>query len=516
MRSQFLKIISSIILLIVFQSQMSLAYQNDSLQNLLKLQLSNEIFDQEDEVIEFLEINSKLYSQTPADALFYVNELEEKLEAENNNTGRAYILSQKGTFYWLQGIYDAALKADFDALKLFEEANNSIEVVKILNNIGETYKKQKDYTQSAKFIKLALLKVSEVDELSPELILVNLGQLFMLKKNYDSANFYLNEILNKDSISTKTRGFTYLYKGIVNREIGQYDSAEYFFQQSLNYWDNLNYARGTIETKIEIAKINIDQNQFTLANQNLKEAEALALKINTLDLLLNIYQSKIDLFQFKGSKDSLVYYFNKYLEIKDSIFNSESRAEINKLSIQYNLSEKEKESYRLALEQSELSNKVQSRTQFLILLSLVLIFAIVFILYLKNKSTQLKNAHVKLQQQKEEIEDNQKKISSKSIALAKANNDLHKLNQNLEKRVIERTEKLNERNRQIGEFTYYNSHKLRAPVANVLGLINVMELSKDGKIDPLVLDHLKTSAMELDKVIFKLKTLLELDENIED
>ena len=106
---------------------MSLAYQNDSLQNLLKLQLSNEIFDQEDEVIEFLEINSKLYSQTPADALFYVNELEEKLEAENNNTGRAYILSQKGTFYWLQGIYDAALKADFDALKLFEEANNSIE-----------------------------------------------------------------------------------------------------------------------------------------------------------------------------------------------------------------------------------------------------------------------------------------------------------------------------------------------------------------------------------------------------
>ena len=54
----------------------------------------------------------------------------------------------------------------------------------------------------------------------------------MLKKNYDSANFYLNEILNKDSISTKTRGFTYLYKGIVNREIGQYDSAEYFFQQS--------------------------------------------------------------------------------------------------------------------------------------------------------------------------------------------------------------------------------------------------------------------------------------------
>jgi hypothetical protein len=43
-----------------------------------------------------------------------------------------------------------------------------------------------------------------------------------------------------------------------------------------------------------------------------------------------------------------------------------------------------------------------------------------------------------------------------------------------------------------------------------------MELTKDGKIDPTVLNHLKTSAMELDKVIFNLKNLLELDEEIED
>jgi len=516
MISRFLKVIPPILFLIIVQLHSLLALQNDSLQSLLKNKLSNNAFQKEAEVIEYLDITNKLYTKSPTDALFYVNALDKKLESEEILNGKAYVLSTKGSFYWLQGIYDSSLQAYFEALNLFEKEGNSEEIIKTLNNIGETYKKQKDYTQSARFIKMALSKMHEDDAPSRELILVNLGQLFMLKQNYDSANYYLNQILNKDSISTKSRGFTYLYKGIINRNEGQYDSAKYYFQQSLNNWDILKYRRGTIESKVEIAKIHFHQNNFTLANENLKEAERLALRINALDLLLNVYQSKIDILKIVGSKDSLVFYFDKFLGIKDSIYNSESRAEINKLSVQYNLVQKDKERYKLALEQSELSNKIEKRTQFIVLLIFVLILALVLILYLRNKSVQLKNAHLKLKQQKEEIEDKQKKISSKSLALAKVNKELHNLNNNLEQRVLDRTRKLNERNRQIAEFTFYNSHKLRAPVANVLGLINVMELTKDGKIDPILINHLKTSAMELDKVIFNLKNLLELDEEIDE
>ncbi len=514
MNRHWFKTILPLILFLMVYSAFSA--ETDSLQNSLETQLAKKEFKNEESVLEYLEITSTLYSDSPTDALYYVTALEKKLEAQNNKNGKPYVLSKKATFYWLQGIYDAALKAYFEALSLFEESDNKIEVIKTLNNIGETYKKQADYSQSAKFIKLALDKLDEIEEFSPELILVNLGQLFMLKENFDSANYYLNQILNKDSVSIKSRGFTYLYKGIVNRKTGQSDSALFYLNKSLKIWEEINYDRGIVESNSEIASVFIKQNNFVNANQHLKLAEVLALKINALDLLLKIYQSKIDLFKIRGSKDSLVYYFNQYLKIKDSIFNSESRAEINKLSIQYNLAEKEKERYKLALDQSQLANKIENRTQFLILLALALIISIISIIYLRRKSIQLKIAHFKLKQQKEEIEQNQKKISSKSLELAKLNKELHNLNNNLEQRVIERTQKLNERNRQIAEFTYYNSHKLRAPVANVLGLINVMELTKDGKIDPIVLNHLKTSAMELDKVIYNLKNLLDLDEEIEE
>jgi signal transduction histidine kinase len=514
MKSQWFKIIAPIYFL-CFAFSVT-ATQNDSLKSRLDTKLQNAIFNQEEEVKKYLEITDKIYTQFPADGLFYVIALEEQLKINNNNTGRAYILIKKGTYYWLQGIYDASLKAFFQALNIFEEEGNTIEVIKTLNNIGETYKKQKDYIQSAKFIQLALAESKKAKGLSPQLILVNLGQLFMINENYDSANYYLDQVLNQDSLSSQIKGFTNLYKGMVNQETGDTDSALLFLQESLKDWDQIKYTRGTVETTIEIARVYIAQNNLLKANQFLESAEMLALKANTLDLLLKIYQSKIDLYQLTGINDSLTFYFDKYLGVKDSIFNSESRAEINKLTIQYDLSQKEKESYKLALQQSQLANEIENRTQFLILLALALIFSIIMLFYLRNKSNQLKNAHIKLKQQKEEIEDKQKKLSSKSLDLARVNKELHSLNRNLEERVLERTKKLNERNRQIAEFTYYNSHKLRAPVANVLGLINVIELTKDGKIDPKVLSYLKISANELDKVIFNLKNLLELDEPFEE
>jgi len=468
-----------------------------------------------DSIDLYLDEINDLYQSSPSEALYLINNLESQLRNSDDKKALAYTLKRKAAFYWLQGIYDAALKAYFEALSLFEAQNNKTEVIKMLNNIGETYKKQKDYSQSAKFISEALDKVQENDSLSPELILVNLGQLFMLKENYDSANYYLNRVLNKPDVKSRTLGFIHLYKGIINRELNSIDSSIYHLNKSRTYWADSDYKRGMIESEIELANAYIITGKSQLANQYLETAEREALTINTLDLLLRIYQTKIDLKEIIGTKDSLVYYFDKYLKIKDSIYNAESRAEINELSIQYNLAEKENESYRLALEQAELANEIEFRTQMIIFISLILIVSIILIIYLRNNRNQLREAHILLKKQKEEIEDKQKKLSSKSLALAKVNSELNKLNSTLESRVIERTKKLNERNRQIAEFTYYNSHKLRAPVANVLGLINVMELSKDGKIDPTVLKHLKTCAKELDKVIFNLKNLLDLDEEID-
>jgi signal transduction histidine kinase len=139
------------------------------------------------------------------------------------------------------------------------------------------------------------------------------------------------------------------------------------------------------------------------------------------------------------------------------------------------------------------------------------VFATIFIIVLWKQRNTLIKAQEQLRVQKANIEKQQEEISKKSLELAKLNKELYALNQTLENKIIERSNQLNFRNKQIADFTFFNSHKLRAPVASVLGLINVLELSKNGQLDHQILQYLKTSANELDLIIHNLKNILEVE-----
>jgi light-regulated signal transduction histidine kinase (bacteriophytochrome) len=57
------------------------------------------------------------------------------------------------------------------------------------------------------------------------------------------------------------------------------------------------------------------------------------------------------------------------------------------------------------------------------------------------------------------------------------NHQLIELNNSLEARVVERTQELEQKNHQLMNFAFINAHKLRAPVATLLGLINLYKHS---------------------------------------
>lgn len=485
----------------------------DSLKNLLELKLDSSGFSTEQEVIAYLDLTSKLNLSSPADALLFTKALENHLLIEKNKIGEAFIHSYKANYYWSQGIYGAALKGYFQALSLFEERKDEIEVIKQLNNIGETYKKQKDYQKAARFLTEALERMEKLDkDQDIQLISVNLGQLYMLQNQYDSALLYLNNVLTTTSQYDKNAlGFANLYKGIIKREKSEYDSASYFFRKSLDIWEEEKFRRSIVETKAELAHLAISQKNYQLANTTLQEIQKDAMEINALDILMRIYQYQIALSKLVGSKDSLISQYEKFIAIKDSIFNEETRSEINKVSIQYELSQKENEYYKLALEQNILTNSIKTQSRFLIFLGVVTFFGFIFILVLWRQRSNLIKAHQQLKSQKEEIERKQNEIAKKSLELANLNKELYALNENLEEKIVQRSEQLTRKNKQIAKYTYFNSHKLRAPVASVLGLINVLELSKNGVLDHSILNHLKSCALELDQIIHNLKNILEAE-----
>ncbi|PTB97948.1 hypothetical protein C9994_00555 [Marivirga lumbricoides] len=486
----------------------------DSLKNLLELQLDSVSFTTEEEVLAYLELTSKLNLSSPADALIFAKALENQLLFEQKKVGEAHIHSYKGNYYWSQGIYGAALKDYFEALKLFEERKDEFEAIKQLNNIGETYKKQKDYQKASRFLNEALIRMSHLrsEEQNTQLIMVNLGQLYMLEDQFDSALYFLDKVLSRTTRNNRTaQGFANLYKGMIKRDRGQFDSASHYFHKSLDIWEAEKFKRSIVETKAELAQLAIMQQNYQLATTTLQETQLDAKQINALDILMRIYQYQIALFKLKGSKDSLISYYEKFISIKDSIFNEETRSEINKLSIQYELSQRENKYYKLALEQNILTNDIKTQSRFLIFLILISLIGFIFIIVLWGQRSNLLKVHQQLKTQKEEIERKQNEIARKSLELANLNKELYALNENLEEKIVQRSEQLTRKNKQIAKYTYFNSHKLRAPVASVLGLINVLELSKNGILDPTILNHLKSCAIELDQIIHNLKNILEAE-----
>ncbi len=72
-----------------------------------------------------------------------------------------------------------------------------------------------------------------------------------------------------------------------------------------------------------------------------------------------------------------------------------------------------------------------------------------------------------------------------------------------------------QRNEDLEQFSYIISHNLRAPVANILGLVNIIQttdLNKEEK--KMATDYLKIAAENLDKTIMDINVILEINNKV--
>jgi signal transduction histidine kinase len=83
------------------------------------------------------------------------------------------------------------------------------------------------------------------------------------------------------------------------------------------------------------------------------------------------------------------------------------------------------------------------------------------------------------------------------------------INENLEKLVQERTAELVKKNQALEEYAFINAHKLRAPVASILGLVSIfrsLQLDEEGKN---VVGHLELSTQKLDSIVNSITKAIE-------
>jgi signal transduction histidine kinase len=115
----------------------------------------------------------------------------------------------------------------------------------------------------------------------------------------------------------------------------------------------------------------------------------------------------------------------------------------------------------------------------------------------------------KIAQQNEALQQQRLEIEVVNKALENQKDEVLKINQHLEERVEARTKDLAERNIQLAEYAYINSHLLRGPLCSILGLVQLLEIDGKSQRDGQLIMHLKKSSGELSEVVEKISKAIE-------
>jgi PAS domain S-box-containing protein len=148
---------------------------------------------------------------------------------------------------------------------------------------------------------------------------------------------------------------------------------------------------------------------------------------------------------------------------------------------------------------------------------------------IRAQNIQLQEQQEELAAQYEELVQSQEEISAQRDIVAEQNERLKEAselirkqselvnlrNENLEVEIEKRTKDLVEYNQQLEQFAFITAHNLRAPVARILGLGNVLHLPNQ-KLEEKqpVLEMLLATAHDLDQVIRDLNIILEIKKNL--
>jgi Bacteriophytochrome (light-regulated signal transduction histidine kinase) len=93
--------------------------------------------------------------------------------------------------------------------------------------------------------------------------------------------------------------------------------------------------------------------------------------------------------------------------------------------------------------------------------------------------------------------------------------EIRSINENLEHLVRQRTQELEKKNLALEEYAFINAHKLRAPVASILGLIPIFNSYKLEPEVKEVLHHLKDSTLKLDSIVHSITQAIERGDSAE-
>jgi tetratricopeptide (TPR) repeat protein len=329
-------------------------------------------------------------------------------------------------------------------------------------------------------------------------------------KRYDSSIYYAENALkllkhDEDNYLTK---YLYINVGSYYYQIKNYSAALVYCSKAIQLYQQSDNVKGLVDSYELMAALKIKLGKYGEAEATFTKALNLSKSYKLKSSEASIYKGFSELDSAKGNFRKALNQYKKYSTLHDSLVVFDQRKELSELYVLNETIEKEKENALLKkdrdIQEKNLAlSKEENKLATTIILSVIigLILSMLAVLALVKNIGAKQKAFIEVTKLNEELIIQKQKLLS-------ANEEIKTMNDNLESIVKSRTEKIEAQKEQLTEFAFFNAHKVRGPLARIIGLIYLFKRQKALQIDEFT-DRLEIVASEMDQVLSQINQLLE-------
>ncbi|WOK07528.1 tetratricopeptide repeat-containing sensor histidine kinase [Imperialibacter roseus] len=393
----------------------------------------------------------------PDSAQALITESLEVSRQYDYTAGVARALFLQGNYYQNRGQLELAYRTFYESLQLHESEKDKKSVAECYNSIGDVFRRQKNYKEASRNYDLSFALANEIgDSALVSENINNFGDVFRDQKDYDAAILRYNEALEIDLKINNGYGVTDGYNnlGDVYLYLADYDQAISYYNRALRLAESMNNQLEVADNLNKLGRAYAAKDDLETALFYSKLAATVSGRIRLTEELMEAYYSLAEVYQRVGRYDKALESHMLYSKFQDSLLDVRSVRKISELQF---LFESEKKDSEILLKEAELETQSVQLKWLITAVILLIILALVF--YRNYISKQRVNN--KLIAQQEEIK--------------------------------RQTERLEEKNRQLkiineekNEIIGMVAHDLRAPINQVMSVVNLMHYEKESFSDDMV------------------------------
>jgi class 3 adenylate cyclase len=355
------------------------------------------------------------------------NKLLAQAQVNKYDLGLAKINLNYGIYLYSKGGYEKSINALLNSIKIYEKLDLNAEEADVNNQLTRVY-----------------ISLSEVHPNENTTVESKIPGMYMKSNELDRAESYCRKALNYNKKNNRLSMLASNYNnlGVIKEKKMELDSAEFFFREAYKYYEKLgdNFNKANIlnnlgivfefqgmfdqelksyQDALKLFEDISDTVGIAISNGNIanvfysngeckegllyaKKGYELATNTQKLPIKKDMLYTLFVLYDCLGDCDKKSYYFNRYIEVKDSIFNIESKKILEDVNAQYETEKKENQILLLS-KSKELDETIKNA----LMAGIVLTIVIVLVVFRSYKQKQ--KANVLLTIQNEIIESERKK-----------------------------------------------------------------------------------------------------------